>query len=82
MHAHLTLEVKPWHSNKGLIALLLLSAAASVWADDPCQTNSSPFGPMTCGAGVTPRIDANGPVTLNDTIVKGATNVKWCVNRR
>jgi cytoskeletal protein CcmA (bactofilin family) len=54
------------------ISFLLIATA---YADNPCQSSSGPYGPMACTGGVTPSISANGPVTINDTIVQQATNV-------
>lgn len=58
--------------------LLLISGLAFLtyaYADDPCQSISGPYGPMACTAGTTSTVFANGPVTMNNTIVSGATKI-------
>ena len=52
--------------------LLLLNSAA---ADNPCQGMLGPYGPVTCTAGTTEFVTANGPVTMKNTIVKNSTKI-------
>lgn len=61
--------------NKIFIIIAAIVFCSSAFADDPCQSASGPYGPMTCGVGITSSISANGPVTLKDTIVKQAAQV-------
>lgn len=58
-----------------LSIMLLLSFQGLIYADDPCQTTSGPYGPMTCSGGITASVSANGPVTMTDTIVQNDTQV-------
>lgn len=56
-----------------LISCLALFGAA--YAENPCQSSSGPYGPMSCSGGITPSISANGPVTITDTIVEQGVQV-------
>jgi hypothetical protein len=53
----------------------MLASSTFVFASDPCQSDSSPYGPMTCSVGTTDSVHANGPLNMTDTIVKQATSV-------
>lgn len=60
---------------KILIIIIMLASSTFVFASDPCQSDSSPYGPMTCSVGTTDSVHANGPLNMTDTIVKQATSV-------
>ena len=60
---------------KILILISMLAAFTFVFASDPCQSDSSPYGPMTCSGGTTTSVHANGPLNMTDTIVEQATSV-------
>ena len=58
-----------------LILFSCLTLCGAVYAENPCQSTSGPYGPMTCSGGITPSISANGPVTMTDTIVEQTAQV-------
>jgi cytoskeletal protein CcmA (bactofilin family) len=57
-----------------LISCLAFSSAVLA-ADNPCESNSGPYGPMTCTDGSVPSLSANGPLTVSGTIVQQGTEV-------
>lgn len=60
---------------KKLILIAIMLAANVVFAGDPCQSTSGPYGPMICGGGVTNSVYSNGSVSMQDTIVRQATQI-------
>lgn len=65
---------------KILLLITCLTILSTTYADDPCQSSSGPYGPMTCTGGITPSISANGPVTITDTIVEHGAQVNGVLN--
>jgi len=65
---------------KTLLIIASLVWFATVYADNPCQGASSPYGPMTCSDGTTDMVSANGPVTMKNTVVTNSTQIKGTLN--
>ncbi len=65
---------------KIFISISMLAAFTFAFASDPCQSDSSPYGPMTCSGGTTTSVHANGPLNMTDTIVEQATSVNGPFN--
>jgi hypothetical protein len=61
--------------NKIIVFLASLLISYSVFAENPCQVSSGPYGPMVCSSGIAKTLTANGAVTLNGTTVQGDAKI-------